>query len=186
MALAIAQPHHKFTSDDYEFMIASGIFADGARVELIHGEIVTMSPIGARHVHVVGLLTGLLARQTTSTVFVSVQSSLWLPNDSEPQPDLALIRGDYDANNLPTPADALLVIEVADSSLAYDREVKLPLYASAGIPEAWLVDIAAGRIERHTEPSADGYGAIIVARRGAVVTSTTVPTVSVAVDAIFT
>ena len=182
---AIAMPRYKFTSDDYELIIANGIIAEDARVELIDGEIITMSSIGANHVKVVGLLNTLLARMTGSDVIVNAQSSIRLPNDNEPEPDIALIRADYDDTMLPRPGDVLLVIEVADSSLAYDREVKLPLYAAAGIPEAWLVDIPAGRIERHTEPSADGYGAIAIARRGATVTATTLPDVAVTVDALF-
>jgi Uma2 family endonuclease len=112
-----------------------------------------------------------------------VRSPVRLPDHSEPQPDLALVRG-LSGQSLPTPANVVLLIEVSNSTLAYDRDVKFPLYALAGVPEAWLVDLAAGRIERHTEPGTMGYRAILRAERGGTIASTTIPALAIAVDAV--
>lgn len=183
--MALALPHHKFTGDEYAQMIATGILAEDDRVELIRGEIITMSPIGPIHVNVVGLLTSIIARQTTDAVLVHSQSPIWLPDDSQPQPDLAIIRAGYDTRRLPTPADVLLVIEVADTSLAYARQVKVPLYAAAGIPEAWIVNLTARRVERYSEPRADGYMAMLPVGTGGTISSTIVPDITLAVDAMF-
>jgi Uma2 family endonuclease len=183
--MALALMHHKFTSDEYAQMIATGIIAEDDRVELIRGEIITMSPIGPNHVNVVGLLTTMIARQTANDVLVHSQNPIWLPDDSQPQPDLAVLRAGYDTRGLPTPADVLLVVDVADTLLAYDRQMKLPLYAAAGIPEAWLVNLAARRIERYTEPRADGYATRLPIGRGGTVTSTTVAGIAITVDVLF-
>ena len=179
-------PRHQFTVAEYEQMVEAGILAEDDRVELIEGEIVRMSPIGARHALCVAVLTQYLVRQVPDDVLVFVQSPIRLPDDSEPQPDLAVIRHGNLGGILPTPADVRLVIEVSDTTLAHDRDTKLPLYAAAGIPEAWLVDLAAGRIERHTEPGTTGYRAIIRAERGDTLTSATIPALSFPVDAAMT
>lgn len=182
--MAAPLPHYRFTVADYEQMVAAGILHEDDRVELIDGEIIAMSPIGPRHADCVAILTRLLARQVPDDVLITVQNPIRLPDDSEPQPDIALVRFGRYIQMLPTPGDVLVVIEVADTSRGYDRDTKLPLYAAAGIAEAWLVDLAANRIERHTEPSADGYQAIIRAGRGAVVASVVVPALTVPVDAV--
>jgi len=182
--MVIAMPHYRFTVAEYELMGQTGILTEDDRVELIAGEIIIMSPIGPRHAFCVMLLTRLLARQVPDEMLVGVQNPIRLPNDSEPQPDLAVVRGSGFAQSLPTPADVLLVIEVSDTTLAYDRDVKFPLYAAAGIPEAWLIDLAAGRIERHSEPGLTGYRAILRAERGDTVTSTVIPTLTATVDAV--
>ncbi|MCA1670623.1 MAG: Uma2 family endonuclease, partial [Thermomicrobia bacterium] len=176
-------PRYRFTVADYELMGQAGILTEDDRVELIEGEIIVMSPIGPRHALCVAFLTHYLVRNAPDNGLLFVQSPIRLPNNSEPQPDLAMIRrGNIGA--LPTPADVLLVVEVSDSTLAYDRDVKFPLYAAAGIPKAWLVDLAAGRIERHTDPGTTGYRAIIRAERGDTIASTTIPTLAIAVDAV--
>jgi len=182
--MAAPLPHYRFTVADYEQMVAAGILDEDDRVELIDGEIIAMSPIGPRHAHCVTLLTRLLSRQVPEDVLLAVQNPIRLPDDSEPQPDVALLRFSDYSRMLPTPDDVLVVIEVADTSRGYDRDTKLPLYAAAGIAEAWLVDLAANRIERHTEPGADGYQTIIRAGRGAVVASVAVPALVVPVDAV--
>ncbi len=183
--MALALPHHKFTSEEYAQMIATGIIAEDDRVELIRGEIITMSPIGPSHAYVVAILNRILSRQASDDVLIAVQNPIWLPDDSQPQPDLALVAFRDYMQTLPTPGDVLLVIEVADSSLAYDRQVKLPLYAAAGIPEAWLVDLAARRVERYTEPHADGYATRLPIGRGGTVASTTVPGIALPMDTLF-
>jgi Uma2 family endonuclease len=183
--MALALTHHKFTSEEYAQMIATGILAEDDRVELIRGEIITMSPIGPNHAYIVALLNRFITRQAPDEALVAIQSPIWLPGNSEPQPDVVVMHfGNY-AHVLPTSADVLLVIEVADSSLAYDRQVKLPLYAASAIAEAWLIDLAARRIERHSDPSADSYRSVTPFARGATITSTTVPGISIAVDTLF-
>lgn len=183
MTMATTMPRYRFTVAEYELMGQAGILTEDDRVELIEGEIIIMSPIGPRHALCVAFLTHLLVRSAPDDALLFVQSPIHLPNNSEPQPDLAMIRRG-NGNALPTAGDVLLVIEVSDATLAYDRDVKFPLYAAAGIPEAWLVDLAAGRIERHTEPGTRGYRAILRAERGDTITSTTIPALTIAVDAV--
>lgn len=177
-------PHYRFTVDDYEQMVAVGILREDDRVELIEGEIIAMSPIGPRHADCVAILARLLSRQAPDDVLITVQNPIRFPDDSEPQPDIALVRFGRYTRALPSPDDVFVVIEVADTSRGYDRDTKLPLYAAAGIAEAWLVDLSANRIERHTEPGPDGYQAIIRAGRGAVLASVVVPSLAIPVDAV--
>src|ERR671938_544657 len=132
-----------FSVDEYYRMGEAGILTEDDRVELIEGEIIEMSPIGSRHAACVNRLNTLLGRHLRQTAIVSVQNPIRLDAYSEPEPDVALLRprADYYESGHPTPADALLIVEVADTSADYDRIIKLPLYAKAGIPEAWLVDL---------------------------------------------
>ena len=172
----------RFTIDEYRRMGEVGILIEDERVELIDGEIVEMSPMRAPHVDCVASLTHLLVEQAGKAVRVHVQLPIRLPNESEPEPDLSLVRSDYDRRSVPAAEDVVAVIEVADSSREYHRSVKLPLYAAAGIPEAWLFDLVADRIERHTEPGADGYQQIAVVGRGKSLTSTVLPAVVLSID----
>lgn len=182
--MALPMPTRRFTADEYERMGATGIIGADERVELIRGEIVAMNPIGGPHAHCVTRLMQLLVRMDLDGVLVMVQNPVRLPDDSEPVPDLMLMRDrDYD-EQIPTGADILIVIEVSDATRAYDRKVKLPLYAGVGIPEAWIVDIVAGCIERYTLPNADGYQLTMRSERGGQIESTAVPALIVPVDAI--
>lgn len=180
----MAQPvsHHRFTVDEYEQMVEVGILTEDDHVELIHGEIIAMSPIGPRHVDSVAILSRLLTFAAPGDVLVLVQSPIRLPDTTEPEPDIALVRFARYRRALPEPSDIFALIEVSDTTRDYDRNTKLPLYAAAGIPEAWIVDIAADRIERHTEPAADGYQLIRHFGRGAVVESVIIPTLTIPVD----
>ena len=130
-----------FTIEQFQRMDASGIFAGDQRLELIHGEIVEMSPIGTRHAGSVNRLVNLFKQ--IDNAYLSVQNPVQLGDASLPQPDIALLRrrDDFYDNAYPGPADVLLLVEVADTSLAYDRDVKVPLYAQAGIAEVWIVDL---------------------------------------------
>lgn len=132
-----------------------GILGVDDRVELIDGEIVEMNPIGSRHASSVGRLTRLFSELVGSKAFVWVQNPVRLSELSEPQPDLALLkpRGHFYADAHPSATDVLLLVEVSDSSLAFDRDVKLALYAAAGIPEVWIVDLSAGVLTTYTSPS---------------------------------
>ena len=137
---------HRFTVEEYHRMGEAGIFSEDDRVELIGGAVVEMAPIGSRHMQSVARLNRVLSRWTfespdDAALFVSVQNPLVLFGKEEPQPDLVLLRRSAERSDAFSSDEALLVVEVADTSLRYDRETKLPLYAAAGIPEAWIVDL---------------------------------------------
>jgi Uma2 family endonuclease len=129
MSVQIAR--HYFTADEFERMAERGVFLEDARLELVEGEIVEMSPIGKRRAACVDLLAELFRERLQRQVIVRVQNPIQLDDHSEPQPDLALLRRreDFYRDALPTPDDVLLVVEVADTSVEYDRQVKLPIYA---------------------------------------------------------
>ncbi|MEI6427890.1 MAG: Uma2 family endonuclease [Pseudanabaena sp. ELA607] len=152
-------PRFGFTTEQYHLMHEVGVFQEGDRLELINGEITNMSPIGRKHVACIIRLDKLIQKKLGDRVMVSTQNSIYLDDNSQPQTDLAILkpRDDFYESGLPTPADILLIIEVADSSLDYDRHVKAPLYAAARIPEMWLFDVNQKLIEGYTQPSANGY-----------------------------
>ncbi len=152
-------PKFLLTTQQYHLMHEAGVFKDGDRLELINGEITAMSPIGRKHAVCVTRLQELFISRLLGRVQVWSQNPILLDNGSEPQPDLAILkrREDFYADGLPTPDDILLIIEVADSSIDYDRDVKVPLYASAAIPEMWLFDVNQKIIEGYSQPSPSGY-----------------------------
>jgi Uma2 family endonuclease len=137
----------------------AGIFHPDARLELLEGEIYQMSPIGIPHAACVDFLSRFFNRHFGDRMIVRGQNPVRLSDLSEPQPDIALLRwrDDFYRSAHPTPADVLLVIEVADSTVETDRSYKIPLYASAGIPEAWLVNLPEERIELFAEPAGGVY-----------------------------
>lgn len=144
MLTAYEQPTpHRINVLDYYRMAETGILPLGARLELIDGEVIDMAPIGSRHAGTVAWLTRTLGLLTGETAIVMVQSPLRLGDFAEPQPDLMLLRprDDFYRSFHPGPQDVLLVVEVADTTLRYDTEVKLPLYARFGIPACWIVDL---------------------------------------------
>lgn len=149
----------RVTVADYHRLSDAGILAPEQPTELIDGEVVTMPAIGHPHAGTVKLLASLLRDAVGAAAILGVQDPVFLNDHSEPLPDLALLRprADFYRDGHPGPADVLLLIEVADTSLAYDRDVKLPRYARAGIPEAWLVDLGNRRLLIHRQPGPDGY-----------------------------
>jgi Uma2 family endonuclease len=175
---------HYFSVDDYYRMADAGVFPIGARIELIEGEVIEMSPIGNRHTGEVIRFTTLLHRKVGTSAFVSVQNPVRLSDFSEPQPDIALLRprDDFYSNAHPTPADVLLIIEVADTTVEYDRRVKLPLYARAGIPETWLMVLPKDLIEVHSQPVNGKYQKVQRLKRGKTLVSPTVAGLSFKVD----
>jgi len=150
---------HRFTAEEYHRMGEAGLFGEDDRVELIEGEIVEMTPIGSRHAGTVIRLNRLLGQAVGDRAIVASQSPLRLGTTSEPQPDIALLRprDDFYTTSHPGSGDVLLLIEVAEASLRYDREVKLPLYARHGIPAVWLVDLAGRELTAYEQPAGDGY-----------------------------
>ena len=147
----------RFTVEEYHRMGGAGVLGEDERVELIDGEIVEMAPIGDRHVESVMQLTRLLAPLIGEQVLVGIQNPMRLGESGEPQADLAVLKDRGGRKGVPGPEDVLLVMEVSDTTVAYDREAKLPLYARAGIAEAWIVDLPGEAIERYNDPSGDGY-----------------------------
>lgn len=157
--MAIQILRKKFTVGQYYQMIESGILSERDRVELIKGEIIEMFPVGRRHAACVDRLTELFVLRLASKAIVRTQNPIQLSNDSEPQPDLALLRrrDDFYEIGHPKPEDVFLVIEVSDTTVDFDREIKIPTYAEEGIAEAWLVDLNAQTIEVYREPTASRY-----------------------------
>ena len=174
----------RFTVHEYHRMGEAGILHEDDRVELIEGEIVEMAAIGTRHFTCVNVLNRLLVRSVGDAAIVSVQNPVRLDERTEPQPDLAVLRVRDYRESLPMPEDVLLLIEVSDTTLRYDRGVKLPLYARAGILEVWIVDLAGEVIERHTDPSGDTYRGSKQARRGEKIESAALPELTLGVDAV--
>jgi Uma2 family endonuclease len=159
----------RFTVEDYHRMGEAGILAEDEPVELIAGEIVVREPIGSRHAGTVNRLTRLWTSRLGERAVVQIQNPIELPKeDSEPQPDVTLLRprADFYTGAHPVAADVLLLIEVADESLAVDRRVRMPLYARAAIREAWLLDLAAACVEVYRAPTADGYQQVVKFERG--------------------
>lgn len=153
-------PHPKrFTRDVYHKMAESAIFQESDRLELIRGEIIEMSPVGTRHASCVNKLNQLLAKKLPTETIVSVQNPIVLTNNSEPQPDLVILkyRPDFYANEHPHPEDILLLIEVSDSSIEYDQNVKIPLYAENKISEVWLVNLNDNCVEIYQKPYQNYY-----------------------------
>jgi Uma2 family endonuclease len=149
----LAEPY-RFSREDYEAMIAAGILDENDRVELIAGEILNKMPIGPSHASTVKRLNRIFSSVTEDRCVVSVQDPIALDAFSEPEPDLALLapRADLYGGSHPTPGEVYLIVEVADSSLRFDRERKIPLYAAAGIPEVWLVDLMEKAFTRFRKP----------------------------------
>jgi Uma2 family endonuclease len=166
----------RFTVEDYHHRMAeAGILKEDDRVELIEGEVIRMAPIGSRYAACVKRLNALLGPSVGENIIVSVQDPIRLNDLSEPEPDVALLspRKDFYSEAHSTAEDVLLVAEVFETSVEYDRETKLPLYARAGIPEAWLIDLPAQNIEIYTRPSEEGYRETLRIRPGETLRSKT-------------
>lgn len=159
---------HRFTVEDYYRMAETGILKPDARVELIEGEIVDMMPIEPFHAGSGSELNGLFAGLSRGRWIVWNQYPLRIDEHSEPQPDLMLIRTPakkYKQSH-PTPEDVILLVEISDTTLRKDREVKLPLYAKAGIEEMWILNVPEKQIEVYRDPNYLGYETKIVVREG--------------------
>jgi Uma2 family endonuclease len=185
MSVEIAR--HSFTVDEFERMGEAGIFPPAARLELIEGEIVEMSPIGSPHAACVKFLSRLFNELFGKDMLVGTQDPIRLNDFSEPQPDVALLRwrDDFYRSAHPTPADVLLVVEVADTTVETDRKVKVPLYARAGIPEVWLVNIPDERIEVYSDPAGEAYLRAEQFGRGLSAQSQTLKELAVSVEELF-
>jgi hypothetical protein len=161
-------PLMRISCDRYHEMIASGGLREDDRIELIEGYLVTKMSIGSLHSGMVNRLNRLLGRLLGDSAIVTIQNPVTIHEYSEPEPDVvvAKFREDFYADRHPYPEDILLVIEVADTSLAFDREAKIPLYASCGIPESWLVDLIHHEIHVFRRPDGAKYQETLVFRSG--------------------
>ncbi len=157
--MTVVPTRHHFTVHDYARMRETGILTEDDRVELLDGEIYVMSPIGSLHVGIVNKLNKLLTNAVGDAGIISIQNPIRLSDYSEPQPDITILspRDDFYTSALATPDDVLLVIEIADNSLAYDRGEKLPRYARSHISEVWIIDVNKLLIEQYTQPVQDEY-----------------------------
>jgi Uma2 family endonuclease len=187
MAIEVELPRRLFTVEEYHRMAEVGIFHPGERVELIEGEIVQMSPIGPRHAGCVINANRLFITRLGDRAIVSPQNPVVIQPRSEPQPDLLVLRPrpvSYSREH-PTPQDVLLAVEVADTTVRFDRLVKARLYARAGIPEFWLCLAMDGAIEVYRGPGADAYASVTLHGPGQTVSPLAFPDVSFAVTDFF-
>jgi Uma2 family endonuclease len=157
--MSVEMKRRLFTVQEYHLMNEAGVFSDRERVELIEGEIIQMAAIGRRHAARVDRLARMFSRIPESLVIFRVQNPICLNDNSEPQPDIALVqpRADFYEESLPNSEDVLLLVEVADSTVNYDRDVKVPNYSRSGIQEVWLWDLEANCLEVYRNPTANGY-----------------------------
>jgi Uma2 family endonuclease len=185
--MAVELKRRRFTVEEYHLMAEAGILTAGDRVELLDGEVVEMAPIGPRHASICDRLTRLFTARLGERVIVRVGGPIVLAReDSEPQPDLTLLRArpDFYSRAHPEPEDVLLTVEVMDTTADRDRRVKLPLYRRAALAEVWLVDAGREEVELH-RAAAPARSPRHVARRGERVTIAAFPDVSWEVDEIF-
>ena len=173
-----------FTVDDYYAMARAGIIGEDDRVELIEGEIILMAAIGSRHQAVVDRVNRLFVMRVGDRAIVRVQGPLRLADITEPQPDLQLLapQDDFYATAHPSQYEALLVVEVADTSLRFDRDEKAAIYARRGVGELWIVDVTGERILVRRGPSADGYRESLTVARGHTLAPEALPDIVVGTD----
>lgn len=184
MPTSIPLARHLFSVADYHRLLEVGVLNEDSQVELLSGEIIQMSPIGKRHSAKVKKLRTFLGNQLQQSVVIGVQDPVQLDDYSEPQPDLSVLkpRDDFYESAHPRPADVLFLIEVADSSAAIDREIKLPAYAQAGVAEVWLVDLTKDLVEVHSNPYQGIYQEVRIVQRGQEIVSTVVPQLKLHAD----
>ena len=166
-----------FTVEEYHRMAEAGILHEDDRIELIHGEIIQMSPIGNTHSAIVRRLNALLSPRVAPQAIIDVQNPVRIGEHSEPEPDITVLpfREDYYASTGVTPADVLLLIEVSDTTLRQDRAIKLPLYASAGIAEVWIIDVGQQQLEVYRQPHEGRYQSLDTLTRQDTVQATQLP-----------
>jgi Uma2 family endonuclease len=176
---------HRFTVEEYHKIGEAQVLRD--RTELIEGEILEMSPIGLLHAACVSYLSRLFVLRLPAIADVRSQNPIVLDNLSEPQPDLAIVnyRDDFYKGGHPTPKDILLLIEVSDTTLKFDREVKIPLYAASGITEVWIMNLLDQVIEAYRHPEVDGYQTVRQYQKGKTLSISALEGVTVSVDEIF-
>ena len=173
----------RFTVDEFYKMFELGFIKDYEHAEIIDGELIKKMSIGDLHAAVVDFLAEFFIKNVSSNIRVRVQNPVRLSDYHEPEPDLALTDlTKYDGRRHPRPAEVLLIIEVSDSTVEYDRNKKMPLYAEAEIAEVWLVNLQNETVEVHTDPKGGIYTLIRVLRRGDTLQSETAPNLQIEID----
>jgi Uma2 family endonuclease len=187
LAMSVQLLRRKFTVEQYHKMVDSGILSEEDRVELIRGEIIDMAAIGKKHAAAVRRLDKLLSAKLQERAILDTQNPVVLDDTSEPQPDVALLRPreDFYETAHPQAEDIFLLIEVADSTVKYDREVKIPLYAENNIIEVWLVDVNQQIVEVFREPANAGYQNIQTFPQNQTLSIKAFPDVNITVNEIF-
>jgi Uma2 family endonuclease len=177
----------RISADRYQKMVATGVLTKYDRVELIDGEMIDMAPIGLLHSAVTARLTKLFVLSAGDSAIVSPGGSIKLGDYSVPQPDLMLLkpREDFYSGQIPTASDVLLVVEVSDSSLAFDQSTKRALYGRRGVAEYWVVDLPGERIHVYGEPSEDGYAQVVEYASTDIVSLRALPAIQVVVSRLF-
>jgi Uma2 family endonuclease len=180
--MSVSLSRRLFTTEEFRDMTEAGVFQEDERLELVDGEIVVMPRISIQHAACVRKLN-LLLRSVGDRAFVDVQNPLGISEDNDFYPDVVLVkpRADNYASEVPGASDALLVIEVADTTLRFDRSIKKPRYAAAGVPELWIVDLEGSRVWVHRKPLEGDYGEVFEARPGDVLKVHGMPDVEIEV-----
>jgi Uma2 family endonuclease len=173
-----------FTVDEYYKMVDAGILREDDRFELIEGEIIQMSSMGSRHAAVVSRLNDVLVPLLKGKALLRPQLPLRLNEFNEPEPDIVVLkpRPDFYASAHPGPADVFLVVEISDSTLKYDRDVKLPIYAAMKLPEVWLADLARNEVLVYRDPSGKRYMTSLTFRSGESLPCLMLPQIQLAVN----
>jgi Uma2 family endonuclease len=178
MGAPLSIPRRPISVSEYHKMVDAGVFREDDRIELIEGELIQMAPIGGPHIQLVNLLTRILVQQIGDDAVVSPQNAVALEPDSEPEPDFVLLRPECLYNTeVPTAKDVLLIIEVSHSTLAYDRDVKIPLYAKHGIPEVWIFEAANRSVSIYREPARNSYRRLLTPDRSETISPLLLPRV---------
>jgi Uma2 family endonuclease len=185
--MSVVVQRRQFTVDDFARMVDAGILAKDERVELIDGEVRYMSPIGSLHAAIVNRLNAVLTEKLLHRAIVSIQNPVVLNDFTEPQPDIVVLRlkEDYYAEALPGPSDVLLLIEVADTTLDYDRDEKVPRYATMRIPEVWLVDANAQEVTQYARAEAGSYRDVRQFKPGQELHSAKIESLSISINEVF-
>ncbi len=182
--MSVKMQRRLFTVQEYHLMSEAGVFKDNERVELIEGEIIQMAAIGRRHATRVDRLREFFGDRVRTRAIIRVQNPISLDDNSEPQPDIALVqrRADFYEESLPNSEDVWLLVEVADSTVNYDRDVKVPNYARSGIREVWLWDLEANCLEVYRDAIANSYTSMQKFERGQQVSPLAFPDFIVSID----
>ena len=183
-----APVRHRLDRDEYHRMVEAGIFGEGNRIELIDGDLIDMAPIGQGYAAIVGGLNEALFLACAGRAIIWPQNPIRLDRSSEPQPDLAVLRRRadfYATGERPGPAEILLLVEVAGSSLRFDQKVKLPLYSRAGIAEVWIVDLQRRVLDAYRRPDGDAYGEMTTHQPGDQIGLVLAPEIIVTLSLVF-
>ena len=187
LAIEPAIVRRKITVEEYEVMYEAGVFKPDERLELINGEILKVAPMNAPHISYVIRLSRIFTERLTKRAIVSTQLPIVINEESEPEPDLSILRwrsDDYFSGK-PKAQDVYLLIEVASASLLFDRRVKLPLYARVGVPEVWIVNVQARQLEVYRNPKGEAYSESRVLKPSDVVSLLAFPDVEVRLSEVF-